>query len=523
VRSVRPSGVAPAVRVRRLVILLADQLDESPSALDGFDKTEDAVWMAEVAGESLRVPSHRARTVLFLSALRHRAQELVDGGHRVLHRRLGEHDAQTLGEALAQDLATHAPTEIVGVLPGDWHVKQDLEAAAARTGRSIEWREDTHFLSTPEEFRQFATGRRMLRMEHWYRMLRRRTGILMRDGEPVGGEFNFDADNRETFGKKGPGALPTPKAFAPDAMTREVMDAVERHLPDLPGSLARFDWPVTRADARAALDDFIANRLTLYGHYQDAIWNGEAYLYHSRLAAALNLKLLDPRVAIEAAVTAYERGHAPLNAVEGFVRQILGWREYVRGIYWLLMPDYGAENALDAKAPLPSFFWTGKTDYACLSDTISRTLEHGYAHHIERLMITGLFCLLLGVDPREVQHWYLGVYVDAVEWVELPNVVGMSQYADGGRLASKPYIASGRYIDRMSNHCSRCPRRPDEATGPRACPFTTLYWDFLDRHRARFVGHPRLGQQIRNLDARPSELREAIRLEADALREQLKT
>jgi deoxyribodipyrimidine photolyase-related protein len=278
---------------------------------------------------------------------------------------------------------------------------------------------------------------------------------------------------------------------------------------------------VTAAQAQDALADFVDHRLAAFGPYQDALWAGEPYLYHARISAALNLKLLDPRRAIDAAVAAYHQGRAPIASVEGFVRQILGWREYVRGIYWQAMPGYLEQNALGAQAPLPSFYWNGDTDYACLRDAIGQVVELGYGHHIQRLMVTGLFALLLGVDPRQVHEWYLAMFVDAVEWVEAPNTLGMSQFADGGLLASKPYAASGAYIARMGNHCSGCRCDPKEALGENACPFTTLFWDFLDRHQERFARHPRTALMWRNLERLEPARRAQIRAEAGALRSTL--
>jgi deoxyribodipyrimidine photolyase-related protein len=278
---------------------------------------------------------------------------------------------------------------------------------------------------------------------------------------------------------------------------------------------------VTREQALAALEDFVAHRLPGFGRWQDAMWRGEPWLYHSRLAAALNLKLIAPREACAAAEQAWREGHAPLEAVEGFVRQVLGWREYVRGIYWREMPGYLERNALGADQALPSFYWSGETDLACLRETIGQTLALGYAHHIQRLMVTGLFALLWGVRPREVHEWYLAVYVDAIEWVELPNTLGMSQYADGGLLASKPYAATGKYLARMGNYCEGCRYRPERAYGTDACPFTTLYWDFLARHRQRFARHPRLALQVRNLDRLSDSERAAIAARADELRRTL--
>ncbi|NBW44768.1 MAG: cryptochrome/photolyase family protein, partial [Betaproteobacteria bacterium] len=270
-------------------------------------------------------------------------------------------------------------------------------------------------------------------------------------------------------------------------------------MPDHPGSLEQFDWPVTRFQALQVLDEFVAKRLPFFGQYQDAMWTGQAWLYHSHLSAALNLKLLNPQEVVRAAETAYHRGEVPLASTEGFIRQILGWREFVRGIYWTQMPEYSGRNTLNARHRLPAFFWHGETEMVCLRESIHQTLKHGYAHHIQRLMVTGLYTMLLGVDPHDVHRWYLAVYVDAVEWVELPNTLGMSQHADGGVMASKPYAATGKYIQRMSNYCKGCRYDPGVSVGEKACPFTTLYWDFLNRHQATLVKNPRMVMQIKNL------------------------
>ncbi|MEM1303853.1 MAG: cryptochrome/photolyase family protein, partial [Planctomycetota bacterium] len=297
-----------------------------------------------------------------------------------------------------------------------------------------------------------------------------------------------------------------------------VLELVAERFDDHPGSLESFDWPVTPREAKACLRDFIKHRLANFGDYQDAMWTDEPWLYHARLSSALNLKLINPREVVDAAEKAYRDGVAPLNAVEGFIRQILGWREYVRGVYWLYMPQYVKRNVMKATAELPDFFWTGATDMECLSQAIGQTLEHGYAHHIQRLMVTGLYCLLLGVDPKRVHEWYLAVYVDAVEWVELPNSLGMSQYADGGVMASKPYIATGKYIQRMSNYCGSCRYNPAKATGDDACPFTTLYWDYLMRHESRLAGNNRMALQVKNLARKSDEELEAIRVRADEIK-----
>jgi deoxyribodipyrimidine photolyase-related protein len=343
----------------------------------------------------------------------------------------------------------------------------------------------------------------------------------MEDGKPAGGDWNYDKENRESFGRGGPGETPPPVRFEPDDVTREVLKLVEERFKDHPGSLDTFGWPVTPAQAQKALDDFIKKRLAGFGDHQDALWTGRPFLYHSLLASSLNLKLLDPREVIKRAEKAWRDGHAPLNAVEGFIRQILGWREYVRGIYWMHMPDYLERNALEADHPLPSFYWTGETDMHCLREVIGQTLAHGYAHHIQRLMVTGLFALLAGVRPREVHEWYLAVYVDAVEWVELPNTLGMSQYGDGGIMASKPYAASGKYIQRMSNYCDNCPFDPAATDGEIACPFSVLYWDFLARHRERLSGNRRMGLQLKNLERKKKAERDQLAKAAKAIKERL--
>ena len=431
---------------------------------------------------------------------------------------LDEHAHPTLEAALTADLAALKPAKLIAVKPGEWRLAQSLPATCAQAG--VPWIEypDRHFYCDGDDFADWAGTRKEYRLEFFYRWLRKREGVLMENGQPVGGQWNFDHDNRGTFDRRGPGLLPAPRAFAPDATTREVVKLVRTRFAGHPGQLDAFDWPLDAAQAREALDDFIAHRLPLFGRYQDALWEGEPWLYHSRLSAAMNLKLLSPRTVVDAAVREWREGRAPIEAVEGFVRQILGWREYVRGVYWQRMPGFLDDNALDAQAPLPGFFWTGDTDMACLRDALRQTLDLGYAHHIQRLMVTGLFALLLGVRPREVHEWYLAVYVDAVEWVELPNVLGMSQYADGGRMVSKPYAASGNYIRKMSNHCAGCRFKPDVAVGPDACPYTTLYWDFLARHEARFAKHPRTALQWRNLGRKPADELARIRAQAAQLR-----
>ena len=486
--------------MRNLVIVLGDQLDQASSAFDGFDPQQDAVWMAEVAEESTHVWSAKQRTALFLSAMRHFAAFLRTKAWTVHYTQLDdEGNHGSLAAQLQADISALQPTGLVITAPGDWRVLQALRSTLLATDRTLDVRDDRHFFSTVRDFAAHAKGRKQLRLEYWYRELRTKNNILMDGDKPAGGLWNFDADNRESFGKEGPKSVPDHTAHAPDAITLEVIALVNSRFASHPGSLHAFGWPVTRVQALQSLAVFIKERLPLFGKYEDAMWNGEAWLYHSHLSSSLNLKLLAAREVVQAAEAAYTRGAAPLEAVEGFVRQILGWREYVRGIYWTYMPQYVEHNALQAQAKLPAFYWTGQTDMVCMRDAITQTLEHGYAHHIQRLMVTGLFALMYGVKPQEVHAWYLAVYVDAVEWVELPNTLGMSQFGDGGIMASKPYAATGKYIDRMSNHCKSCRYNPAKRVGDDACPFTTLYWDFLATHEARLAKNPRMALQVRNL------------------------
>ena len=506
--------------VRTLVLVLGDQLDAESAAFDGFDAAHDALWMAEVASESTHVWSSKPRIALFLAAMRHFREAQRALGRRVHYVTLEDAaNTQTLAGELARAVAELRPARLVMVEAGDWRVAEALEAQAAALGLPLEVRGDRHFLCTREEFRAHARGRKQLRMEFFYREMRRRHGFLLdADGAPEGGAWNFDEENRGSFGKAGPPPHAPPVAFPPDAITREVLALVDARFAGHPGDLAAFDWPVTPPEAQRALEDFVTHRLPRFGLFQDAMWHDEPWLFHSRLSAAMNLKLLDPRVVLHATERALRQGRVPLAAAEGFIRQILGWREYVRGIYWHFMPRYLELNAMAAAEALPAWYWTGDCEMACLRDAIGQTLRLGYAHHIQRLMVTGLYALVLGVHPRRVHEWYLAVYVDAVEWVELPNTLGMSQYGDGGVMASKPYVATGKYIQRMSDHCTRCRFDPAKATGDDACPFTTLYWDYLMRHEGTLAGNQRMALQVRNLGRLGPAERAAISQRATAIR-----
>jgi deoxyribodipyrimidine photolyase-related protein len=492
-----------------LRLVLGDQVTPTLSALHGLDPARDVVLLAEVMGECTYVPHHRQKIALVFSAMRHFAAALASRGVRVDYVSLDDpSNTGSLAGEVARAVARHRPLRVVATHPGEWRVRCDLLAAG------VELLADDRFLCDLDWFRRWAAGRKQLRMEFFYREMRRATGLLMAGKAPAGGEWNFDAANR----KRLPSGVtpPSPRRFPPDAMTQEVLALVATRFPDGFGSLDGFAWPVTPEQAEMALADFIAHRLPSFGDYQDAMASGQPFLFHSLLSTSLNLGLLSPAVCCAAAEHAWRDGRAPLNAVEGFIRQILGWREYVRGLYWLRMPDYAATNALGATRPLPAFYWSGETPMACLASAIRQTRDHAYAHHIQRLMVTGNFALLAGLDPVAVNAWYLAVYADAFEWVELPNTHGMALFADGGVMASKPYAASGAYINRMSDHCRDCAYDVRESLGPKACPFNALYWDFIARHAARFRDNPRMAMPLRNLERMDPARLSAVRAQAAA-------
>lgn len=498
------------------MVVLGDQLDSNSAALDGFDPSRDRIWMAEVVAEATHVWCHKARLVFFFSAMRHFRDELLERGWPVDYHELTADPRRDRGpdfaSLLAASLDRWQPERIRMVAPGDWRVRQQLEQLFRTRKVLCEYSPDRHFYLEPEQFAGWAAGKKGLLLENFYRWMRKSTGILMEGGQPVGGSWNYDQENREPFPAGGPQAEPL-RSFPPDALTRKVRDMVLARFADHPGSVDSFDYPVTARAARGALDDFVQHRLPLFGKFQDAMWTDQPHLHHSRLSAVMNVKLLSPQVAVAAAVQAWEEGRAPLNAVEGFVRQILGWREYVRGIYWTRMPAYQDLNALacDPAADVPAEFWTGETPMNCVRQAMRGVTGEGYAHHIHRLMVLGLYAQLLGVHPYRFHAWHMAMYADAIDWVSLPNTLGMSQYGDGGMMSTKPYCASGNYIHRMSNYCRDCQFDYRSAVGERACPMTLLYWDFLDRHRERWAGNGRMLYQIRNLERKAPEDLDAIR------------
>lgn len=522
----RPREKKPG-KIRSLVIVLGDQLNPDSAAFDGFDREHDAVWMAEVFHEATYVWSHRLRIAYFFSAMRHFRDLLRQRDIRVIYHSLtknqGEDQGNTLADILQKSIANLDPEKLIMVQPGDFRVLSDLERLSRGLNKELEIRHDRHFYLDIDEFASYAREKKKIVLETFYRRMRKTHHILLdTEGRPSGGAWNFDRDNRKAFGKSGPEHVPELISFSPDKTTREVIDMVRLRFSRHPGSLDTFSVPVTREEALTALDDFTAHRLPLFGTYEDAMWTDHPFLYHSRLSAPLNLKLISPSECVAAAVDAFESGHAPISSVEGFIRQIIGWREFIRGIYWLHMPDYVHKNHLGHLLSVPSFFWDGNTDMECIRQTMQSILTHAYTHHIQRLMIMGLYALLLGVNPKKFHEWHMAMYLDAIDWVSLPNTIGMSQYADGGIVGSKPYCASGNYINRMSNYCTHCPHDCHLSSGMNACPFTTLYWDFLDRHYDTLRTNPRLVFQIQALMKKRSDKEEMnrIRLQAQRLQKQ---
>lgn len=504
-----------------LRLVLGDQLSHHLSSLQNMDLDNDTIWMCEVREEATYVRHHKKKIAFLFSAMRHFASELSAKGYNVQYTKLDdERNAGTFHGEVKRAVALLNPVRIVVTAPGEYRVLQDMRRWSKDFGVPVDILEDDRFYATADEFASWAKGRKQLRMEYFYRDMRKKYGILMGpDGAPEGGQWNYDSENRK------PPAddmfMSQPMFFKPDAVTRDVIKLVSERFSDHFGDLEPFHLAVTAQDAEQALIHFIEERLPYFGDYQDAMLQGQPFMYHSYISFYINCGLLDPRQAVARAEAAYRAGKAPLNAVEGFIRQIIGWREYVRGIYWLKMPAYAKENALQATRKLPWFYWSGDTDMNCMKQCLQETKQHAYAHHIQRLMVLGNFALLAGLHPDDVNEWYLAVYADAYEWVEMPNVSGMVLYADGGLLASKPYAASGSYINRMSDYCKGCKYNVNKKTGSDACPFNYLYWDFLLRNRDRLGGNPRLAMIYRTADkmsqTQLAEMRAAAKTFLDGL------
>lgn len=501
--------------MKKLVLILGDQLDINSPLLKNFNPQAEQVVMIESVDEAQYVWSHKAKIVLFLSAMRHFAQQLEERGLPLIYIK---HSPQSLGDTLRELIAKKKFTRLACLEPGEYRLKCEIETLASESNIELDMQEDPHFYCSRNEFRNWVAGKKELRLEYFYRLMRKTHGILIdQDGNPEGGQWNFDRDNRKPFPKKGPGLIPPPELFAPDEITKVVIAEIEARYPGHPGSLAQFQWPVTRQQALQALEGFVEHRLATFGIYEDAMWTDTPFGWHSLLSSSLNLKLLNPREVINAVLVAWKKYDLELATVEGFIRQILGWREFVRGMYYLDMPQMAQDNFYEHQNQLPDWYWTSKTNMHCMQESIGQTLQYGYAHHIQRLMVTGNFALLAEILPKAVCDWYLAIYIDAVEWVELPNTAGMALFASGGRFTSKPYIASGAYIKRMSNYCDSCQYKPDIRFGEGACPMTNLYWNFLLKHRTQFEASPRTRLMTANLSRISDSDQQAIQIHAKGL------
>lgn len=484
-----------------LCLVLGDQLNIQISSLQTIDKNKDRVLLAEVNSEATYVKHHKKKIAFVFSAMRHFANELLEQGFKVTYVRYLDADNQ--GSLLSQVQHTMVVDSTLDKLvlakPSEYRLFNEVSEWHDILGINVDITQDNRFVASEEEFAEWANdGRKQLRMEFFYREMRKRTHILMEGSKPLKGKWNFDAENREKLPKEM--HPPAPTMFNIDDITQSVIALVGTEFVDHFGDLEGFHYAVTREQALIVLEEFIAKRLENFGRYQDAMVQDEPWMYHSLISFYLNTGLLMPLEVINAAAQAYDNDQAPINSVEGFIRQVLGWREYIRGFYWHQMPDYSNNNALNATRALPAFFWGKHTNMNCISQSVKQTKEHAYAHHIQRLMVLGNFALLTGLSPEEVNEWYLIVYADAYEWVELPNVSGMVLFADGGKLASKPYAASGAYINKMSNYCQHCQYSVKEKTGPQACPFNYLYWGFLNKHKQRLQSNPRMAMIYRTMN-----------------------
>ena len=495
----------------RLVLVLGDQLSHVLSSIRMAEKGRDVVVMAEVMDEATYVPHHPKKIALVLAAMRKFASALKHEGWTVAYTKLDdEANTGSITGELVRRASEFDADEIIATIPGEWRLIDALNDLPL----VVRQLPDDRFVTSPKEFADWAEGRKELRMEWFYRQVRRKTGLLMEEGEPVGGKWNYDSENRKPAPQDT--RPPEPLTFEPDAVVSDVLDLVEKRFAENFGELHPFGFATDRKQALAVLDRFISCGLPRFGDYQDAMIAGEPWLWHAIISPYLNIGLLNPVEVCRRAEEAFRAGAAPLNAVEGFIRQIIGWREYVRGIYFLEGPDYTSRNALDHDRPLPALFWGGETHMRCLGEVVGQTRDHAYAHHIQRLMITGNFALLAGLDPGAVHQWYLSVYADAFEWVEAPNTIGMSQFADGGLVASKPYVSSGNYISKMSDYCSGCHYDVKAKTGERACPFNLLYWHFIERNRERLQNNPRMSVIYRGWDKRDADQRDEILTDATA-------
>ena len=490
-----------------LCVILGDQLSSNISSLKNFKKNQDKILMMEVFNEATYANHHKKKLVLVFSAMRHFAKELEEKGVSVTYSKINK-SQDNFTKELSNQCKKIQPKRIVITHPGEYRVLQEIKKWEKVLKIPVSIVDDDRFFCTIDEFKKWTEGRKELRMESFYQMMRKKYQILIdNNGKPKGGKWNYDIKNRKNLPKNHPN-IPKPLQHKPDDITKQVIAEVKEKFPKHFGDLEPFWFAVTHEQAKKSLNDFIKNRLGMFGPYEDAMAQEESFLYHSVLSMYLNIGLLEPKQIINKVL---EKDGIKVESVEGFVRQILGWREYIRGIYWHTMPKYSKTNYFNAKNKLPKFYWTGNTEMNCMKNCIEQTIKESYAHHIQRLMITGNFALISGIKPEEVCEWYLSVYADAYEWVELPNTHGMTLYADGGVLGSKPYAASGNYINKMSDYCKDCKYDVKQKEGDDACPFNYLYWNFFLKNQKKLEKNPRLWTVFSNIKKMSQEKKSQIR------------
>ena len=499
---------------RTLRLILGDQLSPEIATLRDANPTSDIIFMAEVIEEVTYVKHHQKKIVFLFSAMRHFAKALSEKGFDVAYTKLDDPlNGGSFNSEIKRAIALYEIEKIIITSPGEYRLLQIFESWEEQFGVPVLILEDDSFLCSKSSFLAWAKSRNNLRMDSFYQFMRKTHEVLLENGNPVGGKWSFDAENREKPDPKL--KTPTPKSFEPDEITLDVIELVKARCDAHFGSLDNFNFAVDRSQALEVLEEFITERLPTFGRFQDAMIENEPFMYHSLISLYLNCGLLNPLEVIRAAEKALQKGSAPLNSVEGFIRQLLGWREFIRGIYWLKMPQYKELNFFGADRKLPDFYWSANTRMKCMAQAVQQTRQYGYAHHIQRLMVLGNFALLAGIYPKEVNDWFLTVYSDAYEWVELPNVSGMALFADGGLFATKPYAASGAYINRMSNYCKTCHYKVSEKTGKTACPFNYLYWNFLKKNRPLLEGNIRLKMSYRTLDKMTGEKLQIIESDSE--------
>jgi deoxyribodipyrimidine photolyase-related protein len=498
------------------VWITGDQCSPHHSALAASDPAQTVVLMIESIARGGMIRYHKRKLVLIYASMRSFARELRAKGWTVDYHA----ESPDFAAAFEEHLRRYRPECIRMMQQSEYGPAQRFAALIAKHGLALEVTPHCNFISTKDEFDRLFGGKTRLTMETFYRAMRRKTHLLMDpSGEPEGGAWNFDAENR--LPPKDGMRFRAPFVPPLHAQTREAIAMVERHFGDHPGEIGAFDLPVTRADALAAARDFIEHRLDDFGPYEDAMLAGERVLNHSRLSAAINVGLLHPLELCEMAQAAYYNGAVKLQSAEGFIRQLIGWREFIWQIYWRFMPEYRERNALGADLPLPSMYWTGETEMRCMSEVLRDVRETGWTHHIPRLMVLGNFGLIAGIVPQQLNDWFWAMFVDGYDWVMVPNVIGMTLHADGGIVGTKPYAASANYIDKMSNYCKSCRYDRKDATGENACPFNTFYWDFIGRNHARFAKNQRMTMIVRSYERMDEAKRRAIARRASALRAQL--